>query len=156
MDRAKNYVPDEYQSITPQLTVDDAAEAIDWYKRALGAEEIARNLDPRGKVMHSDLKIGNSHFMVNDVMDGSANGNPGGSRAALWLYVEDSDEVFNRAVKAGGTVLMPVADQFWGDRAGSVVDPAGNTWWIATHTQDLSRSEIEQRSADFSKQAAAR
>ena len=156
MARRRNYIPEEYQSITPQLTVDDAAGTIDWYKRALGAEEIGRFLDPRGKVMHADLKIGNSHILVNDVMDGSDHGNPRGSRAALWLYVENSDEVFDRAVRAGGTVQMPMADQFWGDRAGSVIDPAGYTWWIATHTEELSRTEIEQRSADFFKQATAR
>ena len=155
MAKAAKAVPDGYHSITPQLTLDDAAHTIDWYKQAFGAEEISRSLGPDGKVMHAELKIGNSRFMVNDVMHGMKGPKAfGGSPASLWLYVDNSDAVFNRATSAGAKVQMPLENQFWGDRAGCVADPAGYSWWIATHTEDLSQSEIQQRAADFFKKMA--
>jgi PhnB protein len=148
-------VPDGYHTITPQLTLDDAAKTIDWYKKALGAEELGRSAGPDGKIMHAEIKIGDSRIMVNDVMAGGKGPRAlGGSPASLWLYVENSDALFNRAVGAGATVQMPMADQFWGDRAGAVADPAGYTWWIATHKEELTREEIEQRAAEFFKQMA--
>jgi uncharacterized glyoxalase superfamily protein PhnB len=148
-------VPDGYHTITPQLTLDDAAKTIDWYKKALGAEELGRSAGPDGRIMHAEIRIGDSRIMVNDVMaDGKGPRALGGSPASLWLYVENSDALFNRAVAAGATVQMPMADQFWGDRAGAVADPAGYTWWIATHKEELAREEIEQRAADFFKQMA--
>ena len=105
MANAKKPIPEGYHAITPQLTVDDAARAIDWYKKALGAEELGRSNGPDGKIMHADLLIGNSHIMVNDAMGG---GRPpktlGGSPASLWIYVDDCDALFNRAVAAGGKV----------------------------------------------------
>lgn len=153
MAKAAKPVPDGYHTITPQLTLDDAAQAIDWYKKALGAEEIGRSAGPDGKIMHAELRIGNSRFMMNDVMMGAKGPQDfGGSPASLWLYVEDSDAVFERAVSAGGTVQMPMADQFWGDRAGAVGDPAGYTWWIATRKEDLTESDIQQRAAEMFKQ----
>jgi PhnB protein len=153
MAKAAKAVPEGYHSITPQLTLDKAAETIDWYKKALGAEEVSRSVGPDGKIMHAELRIGNSRFMVNDVMMGGKGPQAfGGSPASLWLYVENSDALFNRAVAAGATVQMPLENQFWGDRGGAVADPAGYTWWIATRVEDLTQEEIQQRAAEFFKQ----
>jgi PhnB protein len=153
MATAKQAVPDGYHTITPQLALDNAAQSIDWYKRAFGAEEVSRSTGPDGKIMHAEIVIGNSRVMVNDVMMGSKGPREyGGSPASLWLYVDDSDNLFNRAVGAGATVQMPIADQFWGDRAGAVADPAGYTWWIATRKEDFTQAEMAQRAADFFKQ----
>ena len=155
MAKAAKPVPEGYHTITPQLTLDSAAQTMDWYKKALGAEEVSRSVGPDGKIMHAELKIGNSRFMVNDVMMGGKGPQAfGGSPASLWLFVENSDALFSRAVGAGATVQMPIADQFWGDRAGAVADPAGYTWWIATRKEDFTPAEMEQRAAEFFKQMA--
>jgi PhnB protein len=155
MAKAAKAVPEGYHSITPQLTLDDAAQTIDWYKRALGAEEVSRSVGPDNKIMHAELKIGDSRFMMNDVMMGGKGPQAfGGSPASFWVYVENSDALFNRAVDAGAKVQMPMADQFWGDRAGAIADPAGYTWWIATRKEDLTQAEIQQRAAEFFKQMA--
>jgi PhnB protein len=155
MAKAAKAVPEGYHTITPQLTLDNAAQAIDWYKKALGAEEVGRSTGPDGKIMHAEIKIGDSRIMVNDVMMGKGPTAYGGSPASLWLYVTDSDALFQRAVNAGATVQMPLADQFWGDRGGAVKDPAGYTWWISTRKEDLTPEEMKQRSEDFFKQMAA-
>ena len=154
MAQASKAVPEGFQTITPQLTLDEAAQTIDWYKKALGAEEVSRSVGPDGKIMHADIKIGNSHIMVNDVMEGASKGPRafGGSPTSLWLYVENSDALFNRAVAAGAKVQMPLDDQFWGDRAGAVADPAGYTWWIASRKEELTTEEIQRRAADVFKQ----
>jgi PhnB protein len=103
--------------------------------------------------MHAELRIGDSRFMVNDVMMGAKGPQAyGGSPASLWVYVEKSDDLFNRAVSAGGSVQVPIADQFWGDRAGAVADPAGYTWWIASRKEDLAAAEIRERAASYFKQ----
>lgn len=153
MAKAAKGVPDGYHTITPQLTLDDAAKTIDWYMRALGATEKSRSLGPDGKVMHAELTIGTSRIMVNDVMMGTKGPLAfGGSPASLWLYVDNSDALFERAVAAGATVQMPMADQFWGDRAGAVADPAGYTWWIATRKEDFTPEEMKARADAFFKQ----
>jgi PhnB protein len=159
MAKAKHAVPDGFHSVTPQLTLDNAAQAIEWYKKGLGAEEVSRAVGPDGKVMHADLRIGNSHVMVNDAMGGSKGPKAvGGSPASLWIYVEDCDALFNRALAAGGQVLAgpmgQMADQFWGDRCGTLTDPHGYSWTIATHKEDLSRQELEQRQAEWMKSFA--
>ena len=155
MANAAQPVPEGFHTITPQLVLDNAAQTIDWYKEAFGAEELSRSVGPDGKVMHAELRIGDSRFMVNDAMMGGKAPNAlGGSPASLWLYVENSDTLFNRAVGAGAKVQTPLADQFWGDRGGAVSDPSGYTWWIATRKEDLSRTEIQQRAAEFFKQMA--
>jgi PhnB protein len=155
MANAAKPVPEGYHTITPQLSLDNAAQTIDWYKRVLGAEEIGRSLGPDGKIMHAEIKIGNSRIMVNDVMQGSKGPQAlGGSPASMWLYVENSDQLFNRAVAEGAKVQMPMADQFWGDRAGSFADPSGYTWWIATRKEDLTPEELNQRADAFYKQMA--
>ena len=150
MAKAAKGVPDGYHTITPQLTLDDAAKTIDWYVRALGATEVSRSVGPDGKVMHAELTIGNSRIMVNDVMMGAKGPLAfGGSPAALWLYVDDSDAMFKRAVDAGAKVQMPVDNQFWGDRGGCVIDPGGYSWWIATRKEDFTESELKQRAEEF-------
>ena len=121
MAKAAKAVPQGYHTITPTLTLDDAAKTIEWYKQALGAEEISRSVGPDGKIMHAEIKIGDSRVMMNDVMMGGRGPQSfGGSPASLWLYVENSDTLFNRAVSAGAKVQMPLENQFWGDRAGAV------------------------------------
>jgi PhnB protein len=154
MTKAAKPVPEGYHTITPQITLDDAAKTIEWYKTALGAEELNRSAGPDGKIMHAELKIGNSRIMMNDAVGGGKGPRElGGSPSSLWLYVEDSDALFSRAVAAGATVQMPIADQFWGDRGGAITDPAGYTWWISTRKEDLTPGEMSQRAAEFFKQA---
>jgi uncharacterized glyoxalase superfamily protein PhnB len=156
MANAVNAVPAGYHSITPQLTLDNAAQTIEWYKTALGAQEVSRSVGPDGKIMHAEITIGDSRLMMNDVMmEGKGPKALGGSPASFWLYVENSDALFDRAVRAGATVQVPMGDQFWGDRGGAVADPAGYTWWIATRKEDLTQEEIQQRAAEFFKQMSA-
>jgi uncharacterized glyoxalase superfamily protein PhnB len=159
MAKAKKPVPEGYHTVTPHLTLDQAAEAIDWYKKALGAVENGRAVGPDGKILHAELRIGDSLIMLHDVMMGAKGPKAlGGSPASLWVYVENCDEVFNRAVAAGGQTLPgpmgQMADQFWGDRCGSFTDPHGYVWTIATHKEDLTKLEIEQRQAEFMKNFA--
>jgi PhnB protein len=153
MGKAAKPVPEGFQTMTPQLTLDSAATTIDWYMKALGAKEIRRSIGPDGKIMHAELTIGNARFIANDAMMGSKGPKEyGGSPASWWIYVEDCDALFNKAVSAGAKVQMPMEDQFWGDRAGAIVDPEGFTWWIATRKEDLTSDEIQKRMADLFKQ----
>ena len=155
MAKAKSAIPEGYGTVTPQLTIENAAAAIDWYKRALGAEELARSVGPDGKIMHAELKIGGSRLMVNDdVMGGKGPKAYGGSPASLWLYLDDCDALFNRAVAAGGKVAMPLADMFWGDRFGAINDPFGYRWSFATRKEDLTPDEIKEREATWMMQFA--
>jgi PhnB protein len=158
MAKAKRAVPEGYHTVTPSLTLDNAAKAIEWYKQALGAEEIDRAVGPDGKIMHAELRVGDSRIMLNDAMMGFKGPQAmGGSPASLWVYVEDCDGLFNRAVEAGGQVLPgmgEMADQFWGDRCGSFTDPFGYRWSIATHKEDLTKQELQQRQAEFMKKFA--
>ena len=160
MAKAKSAVPEGYHTVTPQLTLDNAVKAIDWYKKALGAEELSRAVGPDGKIMHAELRIGDSRIMVNDAMMGAKGPNTlGGSPSSLYVYVEDCDALFNRAVGAGGQVaggpMGAMQDQFWGDRCGTFKDPEGHTWTIATHKEDLTREELIQRQAEWMKNFAA-
>jgi len=159
MAKAKSPIPEGHHTVTPQLTLDNAAQGIDWYKKALGAQEVTRAVGPDGKIMHAELRIGDSLVMMNDAMGGGKGAKAmGGSPASLWVYVEDCDALFNRAVDAGAQVapgpMGQLADQFWGDRSGTFTDPQGYRWTIATHKEDLTREEIEQRQAEFFKQFA--
>jgi PhnB protein len=159
MTNAKSAVPAGHHTITPQLTLDNAAQAIDWYKKALGAEEVSRAIGPDGKIMHAELRIGDSPIMLNDaMMGGKGPKSMGGSPASLWVYVPDCDALFNRAVAAGAQVppgpMGQVADQFWGDRCGMFTDPHGYRWTIATHKEDLSPEEMKQRQEAWMKQFA--
>ena len=159
MAKAKNPIPPGYHTVTPHLIMDDAAKAIDWYKKALGAEEVARALGPDGKIMHAEIRVGDSLIMLNDEMGGAKSAKAfGGSPASLWVYVADCDTLFNRAVAAGGRVppgpMGAMADQFWGDRSGTFTDPHGYTWTIATHKEDLAPQEMKQRMDAFMQQHA--
>jgi PhnB protein len=156
MAKAKNAVPQGFHTVTPHLILDNAAQAIDWYKKGLGAEELGRAVGPDGKILHAELRIGNSIIMVNDAMMGGKGPQTfGGSPASLWVYVEDADSLFNRAVSAGGKVsegpMGQMADQFWGDRCGMFTDPAGYQWTIATRKEDLTPEEMKQRQDEFMK-----
>ena len=159
MTKARHAIPEGHHTITPQLTMDNAAQAIDWYKKALGAQEVARAVGPNGKIMHAEVKIGDSLIMLNDSMGGGKGPRAfGGSPASLWVYVEDCDSLFNRAVAAGAKVadgpMGNLTDQFWGDRSGTFTDPHGYRWTIATHKEDLTPQEMQQRQDAFMKQFA--
>jgi uncharacterized glyoxalase superfamily protein PhnB len=155
MAKATSAVPAGFHTLIPQLSVDNAAEAIEWYRRAFGAEERNRGLGPDGKIMHAEVTIGDSRFFVNDVMPGQKGPKAlGGSPASFWLYVNDADATYNRAIEAGATVQVPLDNQFWGDRGGAVADPAGYTWWIASRVEDLTHDEIMVRAAEFFRQMA--
>jgi len=160
MAKAKNAIPQGHHTVTPHLILDNAAQALDWYKKALGAEEVARAAGPDGKIMHAEIRIGNSLIMLNDAMGGAKGPKAfGGSPASLWIYVEDCDALFNRAVTAGAkTAQGPMGqmqDQFWGDRAGTVTDPQGYQWTIATRKEDLTPQEMKQRMDEFMKNLAS-
>ena len=151
MAKAKNPIPEVLHTITPHLTVKGAAQAIDFYKKAFGAIERSRMPGPNGLIMHASMKIGDSSFFLADEMpgmEGAGSTSPtkaGSTTVVLNLYVQDSDKLFKQAVAAGAKVTMPLADQFWGDRYGQVKDPYGHVWAIATHTEDLSPKEMEER-----------
>jgi len=147
-------IPKGYHTLTPYMTVRNAARAIEFYKQAFGAEEKGVMKGPDGKVMHAELRIGDSLFMLADEYPEFGSLSPqstGGSGMGLHIYVEDVDSSFDRAIKAGGKVEMPVSDMFWGDRYGKLVDPFGHKWSIATHKQDLSAEDIEQAQSEFMK-----
>lgn len=159
MAKAKSPVPEGFHTVTPHLIFDNSAEAIDWYKKGLGAEEQSRAVGPDGQIMHAELQIGNSRIMLNDAMGGGRSAKAfGGSPISLWIYVQDCDALFNRAVAAGAKVepgpMGQLADQFWGDRTGSITDPFGYRWTIATRKEDLSREEMDRRAQEFFKQFA--
>jgi len=141
-------IPEGYHSISPSLTIDGAAEAIEFYRRAFGATERMRMSMPDGKIAHAELDIGDSVLMLNDALPQTSLKSPkqlGGSTVSVFLYVDDVDSVVQDAIDAGATVTMPVEDQFWGDRFGSVSDPFGHHWAIATHKEDLTPEEIAER-----------
>jgi len=159
MAKARHAVPEGLHTLTPHLILDDAARAIDWYKKALGAVEVSRSPGPDGKIMHAQIRIGDSAIYLNDEMGGGKSAKArGGSPISMWLYVDDCDALFNRAVAAGATVpdgpMGQIADQFWGDRAGSIVDPHGYHWTIATRKEDLTPEEIRERMDAFMKNFA--
>lgn len=152
-------IPEGFHTITPSLVVRDAAKAIDFYKKALGAQELVRMPSPDGKIVHAELKIGDSIIFLSDEMPQSPAKSPqtlGGVTGVLNLYVEDVDKSFQRAVDAGAKVAMPVADQFWGDRYGSLTDPFGYTWGMGTHKEDLNPQQMQERMSNFFAQMAQR
>lgn len=142
-------IPAGYHTITPYLVVAGAADAIAFYRRAFGAEELYRHAVPGGdQIMNAALRIGDSLFMLNDEMPdfgclGPRSGQP--SPVTIHLYVEDVDAFFARAVEAGAEVVLPVSDAFWGDRYGQLRDPFGHAWSVATHTEELTDEQIMER-----------
>jgi uncharacterized glyoxalase superfamily protein PhnB len=145
-------IPEGFHTITPSLIIKGAAEAIEFYKRAFGAEELGRHLMPgtdgSEKIAHAELQIGDSRlFLADEFPTHGVLGPNGSSPVAIHLYVTDADAVFNRAVGAGATVKMPLLDMFWGDRFGKLEDPFGHTWSIATHIEDVPEEEMAARMA---------
>ena len=133
-------LPDGYHNLTPYLIVNGADRFLEFLKQAFGAKEIERHQRPDGAIMHAEARIGDSVLMLADV-----NQQYSAMPAALYLYVEDTDAVYQRALKQGATSLMEPANQFYGDRNAGITDAWGNRWWIATHVEDVSREELEKR-----------
>jgi uncharacterized glyoxalase superfamily protein PhnB len=152
-DSAVKPIPEGYHSLTPSLTVRGAASAIDFYKRAFGAVERSRALAPDGqRLWHAELQIGDSRLMLNDEFPEQGSHAPPPSGAvgfSIWLYVEDVDAVFKRALEAGAEEKMPVNDAFWGDRFGGLLDPFGHNWTVATHRENLTEEEMRRRADEF-------
>lgn len=148
-------IPDGYSSVTPYLAVKQAADAIEFYRRAFGAKERMRMVAPDGKVGHAELMIGNSVIMLADEypdMDFRSPESLGSASVTLHLYVKDVDASFRKAIEAGAKQLREVKDQFYGDRSGTLRDPFGHVWNISTHKEDLSPEEIERRAQAAFKQ----
>jgi PhnB protein len=145
-------IPDGYHSVTPYLVIAGAAKAIDFYKRAFGAVEIMRMEDPRGTIGHAEIKIGGSHIMLADEypdMGYLAPTSLGGSAVSLMVYVDRVDDVFKQALKSGAQEMQPLKDQFYGDRSGTLKDPFGHIWTIATHVEDVAPDEIRRRATQY-------
>ena len=144
-------IPEGYTSVTPYLVVDDPAKAIDFYKKAFGAEEVFRLCMPGSDtIMHCEIKIGDSHIMMTQEWPGQYSKAPSTAKtttAAIHLYVKDVDATYKKAVDAGCEASMPLMDAFWGDRFGKVKDPLGHEWSLATHTEDVPPEEMDQRAA---------
>ena len=141
-------IPEGYASLTPYLIVDDAARALDYYKSVFDATELMRMEGPEGTIAHAERQIGTSKMMLADEAAAMGFRSPqslGGSGCGLMLYVEDVDSVFERAVTAGGKAHQPVKDQFYGDRSGTLIDPFGHMWTVATHVEDVAPEEMERR-----------
>jgi PhnB protein len=138
-------IPDGYHTVTPFLSVNGASDAIAFYKKAFGAEERGRMPGPDGKIMHAEIKIGDSVVMVADAMMGPP------TSASIHLYLDDVDAAWTRATAAGASVVMPLADQFWGDRYGVLSDKWGNRWSMATHKEDLSPEAMGKRAEEAMK-----
>jgi PhnB protein len=150
-------IPDGYRTATPYLIVRGAAEAIEFYKRAFGATEMLRMTDPQGRVGHAEIKIGDSVIMLADEHPAMGYRGPrslGGSSVSILLYLEDVDAVFERAVKAGAKAHRPVIDQFYGDRSGTLEDPFGHIWTVATHVEDVPPEEMKRRAETAMKSAS--
>jgi uncharacterized glyoxalase superfamily protein PhnB len=137
-------IPDGYHSATPYLMVQGVAALIDFLKQAFGADEIFRMPRPDGAIMHAEVKIGDSMIMMGEAM-GEHQPMPG----SIYLYVNDADAVYQRALQAGATTMMEPGDQFWGDRQAGIKDPVGNFWWIATHKEDVSPEELAKRAEAY-------
>jgi PhnB protein len=145
---ATKAVPEGYHTLSPYLTVDDAARAIDYYVSAFGAKELGRMEAPGGKIGHAELEVGDSRIMLSDSFPQASTRPPkelGGTSVSVFMYVEDVDAVVKQAVEAGATITMEVADQFWGDRYGAITDPFGHVWSIATHVEDVPPDEMAER-----------
>lgn len=141
-------IPEGYHTITPYLTIRDAARAIEFYQRAFGAALRLRMDQPNGNVGHAEMTLGDSNFMLSEESPETGCHSPAslqGTTGSLFVYVPDVDAAFARAVKAGAKPVMPVSDMFWGDRYGALVDPFGHRWSLATHKEDLTQEQISQR-----------
>ena len=154
---ATKSIPDGYHSVTPYLIINGAAAAIEFYKRAFGATELMRMPSPDGRIGHAEIKIGDSAIMLADEHPQMGYKSPqslGGSAVNMMVYVDRVDDVFKKAVEAGARELQPVKDQFYGDRSGTLRDPFGHTWTIATHLEDIAPEEMRERAEKFMQQQA--
>jgi len=143
-------IPEEYATITPSITLNDAARAIEFYKKALGATERMSMKGPDGKIVHAELKIGNSIVMLSDeIMNMRSAKTLGGSPVSFYVYVENVDEAFRQAISAGGKELYALREEFWGDRVGGLEDPFGYKWSLASRTRDLSPTEVEKAAKEW-------
>jgi len=145
-----SYIPKDYSSVTPYLVIKGAAQAIDYYKKVFGATEVMRMPGPEGKIGHAELQIGNSRIMLADENPNMGQGHSsattvGGSPVSLYVYLPDVDQVVQRATAEGAKVLRPVEDQFYGDRTGFIQDPFGHLWGVATHIEDVSPKDMQER-----------
>jgi uncharacterized glyoxalase superfamily protein PhnB len=150
-------VPEGYRTVTPHLTIRGGVEAIEFYQKAFGAREIRRSPGPDGKLMHAEIQIGDSRIFLNDEFPEMGASSPlalKGTPVTMHLFVEDCDGLFDKAVKAGATVAMPLADQFWGDRYGLLVDPFGHRWAIASHVKDMTPEQMRAAAQEAMKQMA--
>ena len=146
-------IPEGYHSVTPYLIIKDAAMAIDFYKRAFGAMELMRMPTPEGRIGHAEIRIGDSAIMLADEYPEMGHRSPqslGGTGVSLMVYVERVDETFKKAIAAGATEVQPLKDQFYGDRSGTLQDPFGHVWTIATHIEDIEPAEMQRRLKQFS------
>ncbi|HSD47296.1 MAG TPA: VOC family protein, partial [Pyrinomonadaceae bacterium] len=142
-------IPEGYHSVTPYLTISGATQALEFYKTAFGATELFR-MEHEGKIGHAEIKIGDSPIMLADEHPEMGNKSPatlGGSPVGIMIYVDDVDRIYNQAIAAGGKEIKPLQDQFYGDRSGTLIDPFGHVWTVATHTEDVTPEEIDRRLA---------
>ena len=148
-------IPPGYTTVTPSITFSDTPKAIEFYKKALGATERSRIPGPDGKIMHAEIQVGNSIIMMNDEVMGQRSAKSiGGTPISFYLYVEDTDAAFKKALAAGGKEVAPITDMFWGDRMGAFEDPFGIHWTIATRVKEVSRDEMVRGQEEFMKQMA--
>ena len=153
---ATKAIPEGYRTATPDLIVNGAANAIEFYQRAFGATEMLRMADPQGRIGHAEIRIGDSVIMLADEHPAMGYRSPralGGSSVSILLYLEGVDAVFERAVKAGAKALRPITNQFYGDRSGTLEDPFGHVWTIATHVEDVPPEELKRRAEAAMKSA---
>jgi PhnB protein len=149
---ATKHIPDGYHSVTPYLIVKGAGAALEFYKRAFGVTEVMRMPAPDGKIGHAEIKIGDSHIMLADEYPERGYRGPqslGGTSVSLMIYVERVDDFFKQALAAGAKELQPIKDQFYGDRSGTLLDPFGHMWTIATHVEDVLPPEMERRAQEY-------
>lgn len=152
---AVNHIPEGYSSVTPYLHIAGAARAIEFYKKAFGAEELLRMEQPDGKLGHAEIRIGDSTVMLADESEEWGNASPstlGGTSISMMIYVPNVDEVFRRAIEEGAAERSPVSNQFYGDRSGTLQDPFGHRWTIATHVEDIEPEEMERRAREWTAQ----
>jgi uncharacterized glyoxalase superfamily protein PhnB len=149
-------IPQGFTTVTPSITVNDAPRAIEFYKKALGAAERGRHEGPDKKIMHAEIQIGSAILMLNDEVMGCRSAHSfGGSAVAFYLYFENADAAFKKAIEAGGKEIMPVTDMFWGDRMGQFEDPFGFRWTVATRIRDMTPEEIRKAGDEFMKKQMA-
>ena len=150
-------IPEGHHTVTPSIIVAGAAKAIEWYEQALGAVEVSRFSAPDGRIVHAEIKIGDSHIMMGDEMPDYGVRGPhalGGTPVSFFIYGPNVDAAWQRATDAGGKVIMPLVDQFWGDRSGCIEDPWGHRWWLSQRVQDLTPEELRKAAdAAFSQPA---